>query len=299
MNEKRKSSVWFGCLVKGPLGCFAFLFGSFVVLVLFLPFTIGELLTSDISESFSRRRAGTLEFGDAWFGSFYGDQEVAGIVLRDPDGVEILHGSMRAPSFATLFAEPPSWGPIELHVGSVSLERDADGTTNLERALALADATGEAPVRDLATGFEFERLEMLVTLERVSWSDARGRECIAQDLTGTLDWVDRGDTVDVEGTLEGDLVGIEGGTVLLSFAIEGLGGLADEPLVWSATLRATASPSALVFAVAPWLDDAGVTLDSIVRDVELQIASGETPTRLVVAGEDLSPAPGDDGSTGG
>ena len=183
-EEKEKRSRWFGCLVKGPLGCLAFLFGASFVLVLFVPAVIGRLLERGLERDFGERHAGSLEVSEIWFGSLYNPQRIEGLILRDPAGEEVLRGSLRAPALGQALGDR-SYGPIELDLQSLKLVEHADGSTNLERALARVDGS------DGPLGYSFElpqQCEFVLRIARLRWSNARGREEQLADLAwrGTL-----------------------------------------------------------------------------------------------------------------
>jgi len=183
-EEKHKSSRWFTCLIKGPLGCLAYLFGASFVLVLFVPAVAGRLIERGLERDFAARHAGSLEIGEAWLGSLYNPQRIEGLLLRDPSDEEVLRGSLRAPALAEAFGGE-RYGPIELDLQSLKLIEHADGTTNLERALA---RSGDG-LDWLRTTFDLpEECELVVRIERLRWTDARGREEQLADLVwrGTL-----------------------------------------------------------------------------------------------------------------
>lgn len=177
-----------GCLIKGPLGCLAFLIGATVVFVIFLPPACGNLVSQELEDQFARRYEGTLEVKEAWIGSLYGPQRIESIVLREPGGDEVLHANVTAPSLEGLLLERDrSWGPVEIHVPSVKLIEYADGTSNLERALA--HRPGEVPGVDISFDRRSEKVSIgqlsysrvrtmsaHATIDRLSWTSASGEE---------------------------------------------------------------------------------------------------------------------------
>jgi len=170
-EEKHKSSRWFTCLVKGPLGCLAFLFGASLVLVLFVPAVVGRLFERGVERDFAGTHAGSLEISEAWLGSLYNPQRIERLVLRDPSGEEVLRGSLRAPALGSALGNG-TYGPIELDLQSVKLVEHADGGTNLERALTRL----EGAVSKLQYSVELPgESELLVRVGRLRWADARGR----------------------------------------------------------------------------------------------------------------------------
>lgn len=183
-EEKPKRARWFSCLIKGPLGCLAFLFGATFVLVLFVPAVFGRLIERGLVRNFGQRHAGSLEVAEVWLGSLYNPQRVEGLILRDPSGEEVLRGSLRAPPLAEAMGGE-RFGPVELELQSLKLIEYADGSTNLERALARSSGEGAG----LGLSFELpEECEFIVRIARLRWADARGREEQLADLVwqGTL-----------------------------------------------------------------------------------------------------------------
>ena len=183
-EEKQKRSSWFTCLVKGPLGCLAFLFGASFVLVLFVPAVVGRLVERGLERDFAERFAGSLEVSEVWLGSLYNPQRIEGLILRDPSGEEVLRGTLRAPALGPALGGA-SYGPIEIDLQSLKLVEHADGTTNLERALARIDGLE----RELGYSVQLpQESEIVVRLARLRWADARGREQQLADLVwrGTL-----------------------------------------------------------------------------------------------------------------
>lgn len=184
-ERPRKSSRWFTCLVKGPLGCGAYLFGASVVLVLFLPSAGGRLGDRVLERGFARHFEGTLELGEVWLGSFYNQQRIDSLIVRDPDEEEVLRGSLRAPPLGTLLANGAE-ATVELKLKSLLLVEYPDGSTNLERAFrrraevgGLGNVSIELP----------SRCNFALTIERLRWVDARGRSELLADLAwnGTIE----------------------------------------------------------------------------------------------------------------
>jgi hypothetical protein len=186
-----------GCLIKGPLGCLAFLFGAGVVFFLFLPAAGGRVLSRLVEERFAERHAGTLEMNEVWLPSLYGPQRVEGLSLRDPFGDEVLHADIVAPRLDAV-GSGGAYGPIEIHAGRLDLVEDGRGSTNLARALALRDpARPPAAFRVLrgrrGLAFEAEELSFgidraltfALTVDRLSWTDAQGHELLLQGLVAT------------------------------------------------------------------------------------------------------------------
>jgi hypothetical protein len=193
------------CLIKGPLGCLAFLFGAAVVVVLLLPPAGGRLADRMVEEWFARRHHGTLELSDTWIGSFYGAQRVDGLILRDPEGEEVLRATLRAPALGDFLAGGAgggeALGPVEVRVLAMRLVETRDGGTNLARALAERPRVPDEGERQ--GGFTSQRpIALELWIERLRCLDARGAEEVLDGiaLRGTLTF----------GTLETRLV-LDGG----------------------------------------------------------------------------------------
>jgi len=199
-EKPRTVPRFLSCLVKGPLGCLAFVLGAGVVTVLFLPPVGGRLVDRGLVEWFGENYQGKLELGDAWLGSVYGPQHIESLILRDPAGDEVLRAELRAPSLSQLF--DGRYGPVEVRVESLDLVEGRDGVTNLARALApraTAPRTTGPPEpeeprrRGARQGFQTDQdLEVALTLviERLRYSDGNGHEGVLDNLalSGTLSW---------------------------------------------------------------------------------------------------------------
>lgn len=191
----RRGSRLFTCLVKGPLGCLAFVVGAAAVLVLLLPPAGGRLADHLAEKWFAERHLGSLELGDAWVGSFYGPQRIDSVILRDPEGEEVLRAALRAPSFSEFHDGDAGlagrYGPVEIRIVSLRLERDARGSTNLARALSprVRDESASERSGGLSSDRPLE-LALVVTLERLRYADGLGRERTLDGivLRGTLLW---------------------------------------------------------------------------------------------------------------
>jgi hypothetical protein len=202
MSEKsRQVPRWFSCLVKGPLGCMAFLFGAGVVLVLFLPAACGRLLDRSLEDWFAAQHAGTLELDEAWLGSFYGPQTIGRLVLRDPEGEEVLRASLRAPSLGGLIGDrPPSYGPVEVRVSMLRVIAGEDGRTGLARALE-REAGGPPP--DLE-GLRIDApltIDFTLWIERLRFAGADRNGATLENLCfqGRLVWEDERLALTCEG----------------------------------------------------------------------------------------------------
>src|SRR5262245_13122814 len=142
-ESPRKVPRWLSCLVKGPLGCLSFLLGLAVVGALLLPFALGRLIDRKLPAWFERHHPGSLELGDVWVGSLLGPQHIDSVILRDPNGEEVLRGTLSAPSLVRMFGGSSHSGPIVLRLNSVRLVEYPDGSTNLGQALGEPESEGE------------------------------------------------------------------------------------------------------------------------------------------------------------
>ena len=294
---RRKARRFLGCLVKGPLGCLAFLVGAVLVLVVLAPSTLGDLLTTHVAEEFNEAHAGTLEFGRSWFGSLYGDQEVKGIVLRDPDGAEVLNGTWSAPSLLSLFTSEPDWQPGALQISGVNLERDATGVTNLERVFARRPPGDEAPRSSLGKArWSFSDLELELKIDRLTWKDADGRSFRLERVVGSSTWFDEGDTVRVEGSGSGHVSGTDGGRIEFTWSARDLIAPDDRPPSWTFALSGARTPSAVLHALFESLPRLEPALAEEVDACELRLegtGGSRTLERLVVEGLEIDLPGGD------
>lgn len=200
---------FFSCLIKGPLGCLFFALGAALILVLLLPPALGRVLDRTLERWFEERHAGRLELSDVWLGSLYGPQRIERVILRDPDGDEVLRGELHAPSLAELFDRSHRFGPIELRIELLHLVEGEDGRTNLERALEELPRGSGFPERGgLSTDVPFEfKLEVVVARLRVS--NAAGTEVVLEGLEfeGKLDWAPDALHLALEGGTDPDIDG--------------------------------------------------------------------------------------------
>ncbi|HEX6883384.1 MAG TPA: hypothetical protein VF530_08380 [Planctomycetota bacterium] len=192
MSGERRVPRVLGCLIKGPAGCLAFFIGAGVVLVLLLPAAGGRVIDHLAESAFAQRFAGELELGDAWLGSFYGEQVVERLVLRDPTGEEVLRGRLTGPYLTWgLDGVGYRYGPLRLVVEHLRIDVDEDGVTNLERAFARDPRSRDEPRRrsQLQTDTPFE-IELELYVARLRYASARGREGQLEDLRfrGRLEW---------------------------------------------------------------------------------------------------------------
>lgn len=194
-TPSKKIPRFLSCLVKGPLGCLAFALGALLVFVLLLPPALGRLVDRNLEQDFAERHAGRLQLGDAWLGSVYNEQRID-VILRDPNGDEVLRASLRGPALREVWGSGPKrYGPVVARVELLRLVEDADGSNNLEHALAaLPDAPPyEELDPDSRSGFSTDtpfEIELELTVERLRYSSASGKESVLSDLVfrGKLEW---------------------------------------------------------------------------------------------------------------
>lgn len=192
----------FSCLVKGPLGCLAFVVGAAIVLILFFPPVGGRLFDRWVEAGFAERFEGRLELGDAWVGSLYGRQRVERVVLRAPDGEEVLSARLTAPSLeGVLQAGGGPYGPVHLSVDLLRLVLDADGSTNLDRALTVrSEVEASVARRSLRTDVPLEA-DLVVEIARARLEGPGGASETLTDLTltGHVEWAPDQVRVRLEG----------------------------------------------------------------------------------------------------
>ncbi len=298
----------FSCLVKGPLGCLFFLIGAAIVLVLLLPPAGGRLAERLAEKWFAERHQGRLELADAWIGSFYGEQRIDSVILRDPEGDEVLRATLRAPSLSEFFHEADSarrrpYGPVVLRVANLRLVQAADGSTNLARALAERVREDVAPERrgGLSTDQPME-LALELWIERLRYADKRGHEGVLDGvkLSGTLHWGPYETRLSLAGGPQAATPEDTRAPVRARFEFTRRAG--DAPGTWESALELTNAPSVLagllVAAAAPLVPCAGARLDELAweRDgkrVSLRLADAGSHFELkgalekgLVAGEE-------------
>lgn len=292
----------FGCLIKVPLGCLAFVAGAGVVGVLALPPVLGGLSVRAISDGFAESHAGRLVVERAWLGSIYDEQAVEGVALYDPEGREILRGSLRAPSLGSLFDDAGGpFGPVEIHVEELRLERGADGRTNLERALESSrfDEDWRREFRndwELDTGHGRAEVEVVVRIDRLLWTDAEGRRLDLAELESTLTFGLEHDRVDLK-LAGGGAVLDEHGLPLSVLTFTGGRknlGHGREPSPWSFGIETGPAPLALPLALLdstarlePWFGERLERLELDLwggehgeRRIDLRLEGPETSARL-------------------
>ena len=279
------------CLVKGPLGCLAFLVGAAIVLVLLLPPVGGRLADRLVEQWFHERHLGSLELADAWIGSFYGPQRVDNLTLRDPDDEEVLRATLSAPALPEFFDHARNGGrlgPVEIRIASLRLVREADGETNLAHALAeRARAVSSERGRAFSTDRPLE-IQLSVRIERLRYSDARGREEALDGitLTGRFVWGPYETRLELEGGPDGGKAAAP--RVSLAFARA----QAEPPGPWRATVHLERAPTTLAGLLVPaaraLLPLAGAELDELAwqRDGKrVTLSAADAGARLELKGE--------------
>lgn len=178
-KTKRKGSWLFTCLVKAPFGCMAYFAGFTLVLLWLVGSTLGPELARQYVEHFDATYAGELELGTLRFPEFFEEQRADGIVLRDPEGDEVLHGELSFPRFGPGVAAHV----LSIHLRKVSLAFDGAGALNLARAL-VREAVPDPLAIDIG-GLRFEvdcRIDKLVL--RDERSPGVENELVLRDLAG-------------------------------------------------------------------------------------------------------------------
>lgn len=130
--QRNRIFTCLGCAVVGPLGCAAFLAGGMVVGVWATPLLVAPSAAGWLSERFEETCEGRVDVGEVRL-SWTGQQSVRGVVVRDPEGAEVLAARMDFPSLWRLLSDG-ELGEIALEL-SLDLALDADGGSNLGRAL--------------------------------------------------------------------------------------------------------------------------------------------------------------------
>lgn len=199
-SPRRLIPRWLGCLIKGPLGCLAFLLGAGLVIVLFLPAVAGRIFDRSLEDWFHERHAGSLEVSEAWLGSVYGPQRVKSLILRDPSGEEVLRAELEGPSLGPVLLDgAEEYGPVRVRVRGLKLVEDEHGVTNLARALAPRPGgppgdAGAAEVRwGRREGFELDAplpVYFEIVVERCSTVERSGARGLIENATfdGSLTW---------------------------------------------------------------------------------------------------------------
>ncbi len=195
-----------GCAVKGGLGCLAFFGGALICTWLILPGFVEGWVKRQVAAQFSETRQGRLEVGEAeLFPLSWGKrQALRDVELFTPEGERVLTAQVELPSIRELLSlaaagsDPNSEEELTLSTVRIVVEGDlvanADGTINLERALAERPGVKPGPPSDVEVGVGDEdqgrrlagRLGFDVVLEvpRLGWRDERpGASTTALELS--------------------------------------------------------------------------------------------------------------------
>ncbi|MCZ6596762.1 MAG: hypothetical protein O7B99_03915 [Planctomycetota bacterium] len=177
-----------GCLVKTPLGCFSFLFGALVVVILFLPLTLGRMVGPQLEDWFNERHQGTLDFGEFRF-SWIGEQEIDQIILKDPEGFYVADVRVLLPSMTDILGglNDGSIGPIRVTVDG-RVEVAEDGSSNLARALAPREIEPGRPSIQVGTPADEINVEGLEFLFEVFDSRLKWTNPLLLSGGGELEW---------------------------------------------------------------------------------------------------------------
>jgi hypothetical protein len=167
-----------------------------VVFVVFLPPACGNVVSQELETWFAERHEGTLAVDQAWIGSLYGEQKIKSLSLRDPEDNEIFNARITAPSLdGFFFQESDTFGPIEIQIPSLTLVQNADGTSNLDRALAYREGldastpqlqvktdSDSVQIGPLTYAANIATIDLRITIDRLSWTAATAEELLLRDL---------------------------------------------------------------------------------------------------------------------
>lgn len=165
-----------------------------VLLVVLLPMLASRFAAGPISSAFASRHAGTLEVEGTSF-AWNSPQGVSRVELRDPDGGLVLRGSLELPSLLDLLGalRGTDGAPLQvaLDMEELRLETDAEGRSNLTRALERVDGGAELapdrerePADDVPKARALPGLDLAVRVQRVHFADRReGAPLAAAELS--------------------------------------------------------------------------------------------------------------------
>ncbi len=177
--EERRRRGFARFLFRTPLGIVLLLLIVLVIAVAFAPKIAQKYGSEYASNWFSEHYHGRLKIQKLDLG-WSGPQTVEGVELLDPEGARIARVDATLPGLWQLATSGGTkLGKIKL-VGEADLHADAEGRTNLERALEPREApseTDQAPSepnssRDSLSKLDAE-LDLLIT--RVTWADEHTR----------------------------------------------------------------------------------------------------------------------------
>jgi len=294
-----------GCLIKGPLGCLAFLVGAGVVLVVFLPPTCGNVVSQELETWFAERHAGTLTIEKAWLGSLYGQQKIKSVSLRAPDDDEVFNARITAPSLdGFLFQQSDSWGPVEIQIPSVTLVQYADGTSNLGRALAYREGVAvSGPQLSITTGSDsvtigpftygsnVRTIDLRITIDRLSWTAFTAEELLLRDLECDGQIQVRDDGLRLELTGRGVFAGGAPDGLVFDLDIDSVQRW-DEPgvfLPWNLNLELDNAPVLALEALAGREGQLGTALGEVIERCSMLLAGHSSDLCRVESFELISP----------
>lgn len=278
-----------GCLIKVPLGCLGFLLGGTTMLVLFLPPSLGKLLHDQFEAKFNANFAGSIELGELWIGSFYDDQRIEGIVLRDPEGGTVLRGSLRAPDLWDLeFGSGVGWGPVRLELAELNLIQAADGSSNLARALsqrgelkASSERIQRRLLKDLrGINAKASRSLMLeLSIDRLRWQRGQTEPVLLENLLLVADLKREGWQRRLAADGQVQLSGSSAEPIRFQWHLDDALCYADSP--WRLSLGGTDLPLGLLQAVFGSLGDMDSLLGEEIQSLQLKVFGEDQSQRKI------------------
>jgi len=153
------------------------------LLVALLPMLASRFAAGPIASAFAARHAGALEVEGTSF-AWNSPQGVSRVALRDPDGGLVMQGAVAMPSLLDLLGALRGTDgatlAVALEVEELRLETDAEGRSNLTRALERVDGGAKsAPDRERepadapADAQALPGLDLAVRVQRVHFADRR------------------------------------------------------------------------------------------------------------------------------
>jgi len=240
MKPHERARKALGCLVKGPLGCLAFVLGAFLVSATFMPLACGRALGETAEKKFGSAFAGTLEVGEVWAPAVFWRQSARGVVLRDPRGREVARGDLEAPPLLDILMDSSSVPLLDLVLASAVVVFEPDGSTNLSRALSPIDR-GKRPAdrpwivatdshlyialgdSDYRINLSDPSARLRLSVDHLSLSDSAAtdrRPLVIRGVEGLVDLTVRGGSVESRILLQGAIQGRDGGRAVADVAID-------------------------------------------------------------------------------